>query len=594
MISQEIINRIIEEVDIVDTVASYIPLTAKGKNHWAVCPFHNDSNPSMSVSREKKFFKCFSCGTSGNVISFVQKYEHIGYTDAIIKLAKKLGMNIEEFDTPEYRKNKQYYLAMDETKNFYQFYLNNTAEGLKAKLYLEERNIDKDIVDKFQIGLAPSSNDYLYKALSEKNIGLIEQSDLGLVREKDNGEIYDVFRNRIIFPIANNEGQVVGLSGRIYLENDKNSKYLNSQENDIFHKGDILYNYHLAALPAKKKDEIFVFEGFMDVIASYKAGVENAVATMGTALTKTHIKSLNSLTHNIVLCFDGDEAGISATKKAAELFASMNLIPYAVALPDGLDPDEYLQKNGAEALKEYLETKKLNIYEYLYNLYKNKLVVEDIESVERFKKNVFDILRKAKSTTLSEFYLKKMSVELGCEVSSLIKDFGKMSPNLVTKTDAKDEVVKVKKKKTLKPKVYKALEVIIKSSIVSKEILKEYCRLTENRYISDAMAHCTIINQIKDEYDMVGDLEIDKIKEKLATYPEAHDLLETILDNRLIDENNLEATNECIMTIVDYWKEVEKKDFLNKALKNDDETEAFVEIVRKYHNKEDLSNKGGL
>ena len=188
MISQEIINRIIEEVDIVDTVASYIPLSAKGKNHWAVCPFHNDSNPSMSVSREKKFFKCFSCGTSGNVISFVQKYEHIGYTDAIIKLAKKLGMNIEEFDTPEYRKNKQYYLAMDETKNFYQFYLNNTAEGLKAKLYLEKRNIDKDIVDKFQIGLAPSSNDYLYKALSEKNIGLIEQSDLGLVREKDNGE----------------------------------------------------------------------------------------------------------------------------------------------------------------------------------------------------------------------------------------------------------------------------------------------------------------------------------------------------------------------------------------------------------------------
>ena len=167
MISQNIINRIIEEVDIVETVASYIPLTPKGKNYWAVCPFHNDSNPSMSVSREKKFFKCFSCGTSGNVIAFVQKYEHISYTDAAIKLAKKLGVDIEEFDTPEYRKNKLFYRAMDETKNFYQFYLNNTAEGLKAKAYLEKRNINQDVIDKFQIGLAPSSNDYLYKALSQ-------------------------------------------------------------------------------------------------------------------------------------------------------------------------------------------------------------------------------------------------------------------------------------------------------------------------------------------------------------------------------------------------------------------------------------------
>lgn len=584
MISQNIINRIIEEVDIVETVASYIPLTPKGKNYWAVCPFHNDSNPSMSVSREKKFFKCFSCGTSGNVIAFVQKYEHISYTDAAIKLAKKLGVDIEEFDTPEYRKNKLFYRAMDETKNFYQFYLNNTAEGLKAKDYLEKRNINQDVIDKFQIGLAPSSNDYLYKALSEKNIGLIEQSDLGLVREKENGEIYDVFRNRIIFPLANNEGQIVGLSGRIYLDGDKNSKYLNSQENDIFHKGEMLYNYHLASLPAKKKEEIFVFEGFMDVIAAYKAGVDNAVATMGTALTKNHIKILTSLTQNIVLCFDGDEAGISATKKAAELFSSMNILPYAVALPDGLDPDEYSEKYGLEALKEYLETKKLNIYDYLYNLYKNRLVVEDIESVERFKKNVFDILRKAKSTTLSEFYLKKMGVELDCEVSSLIKDFGKLSSSSIKQNEVVDETVKPKNKKTLKPKVYKALEVIIKSSLVSKNVLKEYYRLTNNQYISDAMPHCTIINQIKDEYDLLGDIDVDKIKDKLANYEEAYDLFESILENRLIEDNNIDVSNECINTIVEYWQEVERKVYLKKALENVDNTDEYVEVVRKYHN----------
>lgn len=585
MISQNIINQIIEEVDIVDVVGSYLSLTPKGKNYWAVCPFHNDSNPSMSVSREKKFFKCFSCGTSGNVIGFVQKYEHISYYEAAAKLAVKIGIKIEEFDTPEYRKNKQYYMAMDEAKNFYQFYLNNTAEGLKAKLYLEKRNINQDIIDKFQIGLAPSSDDYLHKALIEKNIGFIEQSDLGLVREKESGEVYDVFRNRIIFPIANNEGQVVGLSGRIYLDNDKNSKYLNSQENDIFHKGEVLYNYHLASLEIKRLDEVYIFEGFMDVIAAAKAGINNSVATMGTALTKNHVKDLLSLTQNIVLCFDGDEAGITATKKAAELFSSFNLIPYAVALPDGLDPDEYLQKYGNEALKEYLQTKKVNIYEYLYNLYKNKLIVADIESVERFKKNVFDILKKAKSTTLSEFFIKKMSVELECDVESLVKDFGKMSPSFNKKTEEDKKTKTTTQTKKLKPKIYRALEVIIKSALSSKETLKEYYRLTNNQYISDAMLHCTIINQIQDEYDLEGQVDVDKISEKLATFPEALECYEKIVDNKLLDASNQDVVNECIMTIVDYWEEVERKNFLEKAIKNLDDTDEYLEAVRKHHNK---------
>lgn len=582
MISQNIINQIIEEVDIVELVGSYLPLTPKGKNYWAVCPFHNDSNPSMSVSREKKFFKCFSCGTSGNVVSFVQKYEHITYYEAAAKLAVKIGVQIEEFDTPEYRRNKQYYLAMDEAKNFYQFYLNNTAEGLKAKNYLEKRNINQEIIDKFQIGLAPSSNDYLHKALIEKSIGFIEQSDLGLVRENNQGEPYDVFRNRIIFPITNHEGQVVGLSGRIFLDNDKNSKYLNSQENEIFHKGEILYNYHLATLPTKKLDEIYVFEGFMDVIAAEKAGISNAVATMGTALTKSHIKSLTTLTKNIVLCFDGDEAGISATKKAAELFSGMNVLPFAVALPDGLDPDEYLQKYGNDALKDFLQNKKVNIYDYLYNHAKSYLVVEDIESVERFKKNVFDILRKARSTTLSEFYLKKMSVELDCDINSLITDFGKMIPNGIEHKSITNTKIE-QPKKGLKPKVYKALEVIIKGSLYEKDILKEYYRLTDNQYISDAMPYCTIIDQIRFEYDSVGKADEKIISEKLNNYQEAYDCFKKIINDKLIDGTNKEACMECIDTIVKYWESEKRKDCFEKALKDDKHCDNLIEVVRKQH-----------
>lgn len=582
MISQNIINQIIEEVDIVDLVGSYLPLTLKGKNYWAVCPFHNDSNPSMSVSREKRFFKCFSCGTSGNVIAFVQKYEHVSYYEAVAKLAAKVGIKVEEFDTPEYRKNKQYYLTMDETKKFYQFYLNNTAEGLKAKNYLEKRNISQYIIDKFQIGLAPSTGDYLYKALLEKEIGLIEQLDLGLVRENNQGTIYDVFRNRIIFPIANNEGQIVGLSGRIYLDNDKNSKYLNSQENDIFHKSEVLYNYHLAALEAKKLDEIYVFEGFMDVIAAEKADISNAVATMGTAFTKNHIKSLTSLTSNIILCFDGDEAGITATKKAAEMFSGTQVLPFAVALPEGLDPDEYLQKYGKAALRDYLKNKKVNIYDYLYNIAQKNLIIEDIESVERFKKNVFDILHKAKSTTLSEFYLKKMSDDLNCDVNSLITDFGKMVP---TKFQiSKEKKVKIEKNKTnLKPKIYKALEVIIKASLESKDVLKEYYRLTDNKYISDAMPYCTIIEQIRFEYDLEGFANQEVIKNKLEDYQEAYECFEKIINNKLIDNKNYDVCMECITTIVDYWESEKRKDFLEKALQDDEKCGDLIKVIRKQH-----------
>lgn len=583
MISQNIINQIIEEVDIVDVVGTYIPLTPKGKNYWAVCPFHNDSNPSMSVSREKKFFKCFSCGTSGNVIAFVQKYEHIPYYEAAAKLAGKIGIEIEEFDTPEYRRNKQYYMAMDETNNFYQFYLNNTAEGLIAKSYLEKRNIGQDLIDKFQIGLAPSSSNYLHKALSEKNIGLIEQIDLGLVRENNNGEPYDTFRNRIIFPLSNNEGQVVGFSGRIFLDGDKNSKYLNSQENEIFHKGEMLYNYHLASLPAKKLDCIYVFEGFMDVIAAEKGGISNAVASMGTAFTKSHIKSLKSLTENIVLCFDGDEAGINATKKAAELFSSMDIIPYAVALPDGMDPDEYLQKYGSVALKDYLENKKTNIYEYLYNNAKSNLIIEDINSVEKFKKSVFEIIKKSKSTTISEFYIKKMSADLDCDVNTLITDFGKISSSNFN-IEKTQEIKKRKVSRGIKPKVYKALEIIIKGSLKSKDVLKEYYKATDNKYITEAMEYCTILDQIRFEYDSIGEASIEVIGSRLESYKDAYDCFLKIINNKLIDGSTIEECRECIKTIVDYWKNEEKKECFKKALEDDKHCDDLIKLVRKQHN----------
>jgi DNA primase len=229
----------------------------------------------------------------------------------------------------------------------YSFYLKNSEEGIEALKYLHNRGISDEIIDKFRIGLAPNLTDGLYQFLTKKGCSELDQIELGLIKQGENNRIHDVFRIRIMFPLASSTGKIVGFSGRIYTESNQ-AKYINSIESAIFHKGEILYNMHNAALPARQMDKIYLFEGFMDVIAAYRAGIKNGVATMGTALTKEHIQMLFSVTKNIVLCFDGDDAGIKAMRRSAKMLSSHNVIPEAIVLPNNQDPDEYIKDNGPE------------------------------------------------------------------------------------------------------------------------------------------------------------------------------------------------------------------------------------------------------
>ncbi|HHU24561.1 MAG TPA: DNA primase [Acholeplasmataceae bacterium] len=466
MIPRNIINKVINETDIVEVISEYVQLQPRGKSMFGLCPFHDDQNPSMSVSREIKMFNCFSCNTKGNVIDFVAKYENINVDKATLKLAKRLGMNIQYRQSAEDIRNEKRYQIMEEATRFYEFYLRNSKEGQVALEYLAKRGITDEMIKRFRIGLAPSEINYLHFALNEKQVDFLDQVELGLVRENKETGPYDLFRSRIMFPLSDAYGRVVGFSGRIYLAGDNNAKYINSPESSFFHKSNLLYNLHQATVHAKRIDKIYLFEGFMDVLAADLAGIKNAVATMGTALTKEHVNTLISITKNIVLCFDGDQAGIMASKRAAELFVPTKVLPQVVVLPEGLDPDDYRKKYGDLALSEYLNTASVNIYEFLFQDAKRDLVLDDLNSVEKFRNAVFGFIRMSRSQTVKDFFLKKMSETLGISLDSLAKDFGFMKED-ITPVPSTKPVYFSKTKSKFSKGVINAYELIIYRAMLS-------------------------------------------------------------------------------------------------------------------------------
>ena len=350
MNNQNIINEIRSKIDIVDLISEYVPLSQKGKNYFGVCPFHNDTNPSMSVSREKQIYKCFSCGASGNIFTFVSEYENITFKEALSLLANKIGYKIDtgkSYAKPNlYQK---YYDMYDLATKFYQNNI-NTHEGKNAKEYLKNRQINEDIIKRFQVGFSLDKKNSLIELLIKKGYTVKELVQYGLAVED-----HDVYINRIMFPLYDTSGRVVAFSGRIYGDSKLN-KYVNTKETPIFKKGQCLYNYHIAKEASRKKGFVIIMEGFMDVIRASTVGYDNVVALMGTALTSEQLGLIKRLSLNIILCFDGDRAGEHATMSAGEQLEKIGINPKVIALTGGDDPDTFIIKNGKERFDSLVES----------------------------------------------------------------------------------------------------------------------------------------------------------------------------------------------------------------------------------------------
>ncbi|HEY8444893.1 MAG TPA: toprim domain-containing protein, partial [Bacilli bacterium] len=315
-----------------------------------------------------------------------------------------------------------------------------TKEGQVAIKYLHNRGLNTNIINRFRIGLSSSDRNDLYKILIEKGHLPLDMLELGLIRSGE--EYYDAFRNRIMFPITDLDGRVVGFSGRIYTPDNQEAKYINSSENVIFQKGKILYNYFEAFEDIKSNDQVFLFEGFMDVIAAYRANVKNAVASMGTSLTIDQIKALKRITNNVVICYDGDAPGILATKRAINMFLKQQMNVRVIEIADGLDPDEYLKQYGENKLYTLLTQSSVSAIEYLYLKEKKDLVLEDINSIENYKTQIFKILSQFNSNVITEMYLQRMADDLGVSIESLNADFRnqRRTPEIIKFTPIKDKV----------------------------------------------------------------------------------------------------------------------------------------------------------
>ena len=420
-LENNVINEIRNSVDIIDVVTSYIPLTARGKNYFGVCPFHDDHSPSMSVSKEKQIYTCFSCGATGNVIKFIQDYENISFIDAVKKCADIAGiaLDVDVRKDTKYDKFNELYDIYDISYKFYQNNMNSSVAS-EAKNYLQSRMLSEKEIKHFGIGLSLNESSLLTKLLKSKGMTdkLLLQS--GLVGESENGiDLYDLYRNRIMFPIHDANGRLVGYNGRAY-HGETSNKYVNSKETAIFKKRDILYNYHRAKDAARQKKEIIIMEGPMDVIRAYTIGIENVVASLGTAFGASQAMLIRKLSSNVILCFDGDDAGLKATKSAIEELIKIGIEPKIVRLGNGRDPDDYIKENGKEAFEKALKNA-MNIMEFKEYVLKNEIDTTSAEGLANYTNAMINEIKTINDEVLREISIVKLSEETKLSIE-FIKD----------------------------------------------------------------------------------------------------------------------------------------------------------------------------
>ena len=523
--NNDLINQIRSKVDIVDIIGERIPLVAKGKNFFGVCPFHDDTNPSMSVSREKQIYTCFSCHATGNVFNFLMDYEHMSFPEVLKYLGDRVGIDTHGVNvTKKSTKYDKFYDAYSLALKYYQNNLNSTV-GVKAKKYLLSRKIDDSIIKEFEIGLSLETPDDLTKLLMKKEYDLVTLNRIGL--SNDN---HDIYNNRIMFPLYDITGKVVGFSGRRY-DDIKENKYVNTRETDIFKKGEMLYHYHIAKEECRISKSVIVMEGFMDVIRASTIGIKNTVALMGTALTKEQINLLKRLSKNIILCLDGDDPGVHATLSIGDTLMSEGIEVKVVPLPNPDDPDSYILNNGKERFIGLVENA-LNFSDFKINKLKEKVNFSSDEEKADYINKVIEETSKVDDEIRREVVLKRLAKEFDIGYNTL-----EMRMNRLLKNKEKKEVVFIPKKNIPKKDKYeKAFEQIIYFMLNNDWIITQ---VEKERLIFPTEVMRSMCSEIIYYYKKNGSISIADF----ITYLNGKDSLIEFLNN-VLSCNYLETTDK--------------------------------------------------
>lgn len=561
------IDLIRSKANIVDIIGNYLALTKKGKNFACVCPFHDDHAPSMSISVEKQIYKCFSCNAAGNVFTFIQNYENISFIEAVKKVADQVGISLSMPMPEKTDQFKAEHAVMDLAAKFFQNNL-KTELGIDARQYLKKRGLDENLINQFEIGLALDNSNDLYKVLQKKNYTIEIINELGLINIAAN-QTYDVFTRRIMFPLCDQNGQIVAFSGRIYRD-DGSAKYINSKETKIFKKGEILYNYHNAKEQVKKVGYIIVVEGYMDAIRLASQGINSVVALMGTSMTKEQVELLKKLKTNVILCLDSDLAGIKAMITNGEMLIKEKINVNIIKLSGAKDPDEYILKNGIEAFMTNLKNP-LNYFEFKMAEFKANKDLTKAEDLANYINEVIANLNSLDDDILKEVTLSKISKEYDIALDIL-------KSKLVNKKEVKvpTPVVKPITKKT---SYQLAAEKILYFMMNGESYIKMY----NNRlgYLDD-IKYREVASEIIWYYekDKTADHNLADFISHVATNQNISQLVTTIVGSCSEDEVTMEAMEQYIIAADKAMVEKEIKK-LKVLMKEELDVNKKVEIITK-------------
>ena len=592
----ELAQDVLKHADIVQVISSYLSVTKKGKNFMAVCPFHDDTNPSLSISPERQFFKCFVCGTGGTAISFVQKYEHIPYGQAIRKVAELSNYHPEGLDDfakskPVDEKRATLVKCLHDLNLYYQFAL-NTPEGKDGLDYLESRHLDLNLRNKYKLGYAYKDGKATIEFLKKKGYSIKTIEDTGIAKMLGAGIYADMNEGRVTFPICDADGNVIGFSAR-RLTSDDTAKYMNSPETYLFHKTSVLYNYHIAKEAAKLKGYIYVCEGFMDVYALARIGIDAAVAIMGTALTNEHIALLRALNVEIRLCLDGDLPGQTAMMKICNMLVKSGL-SFRVVDNQGSskDPDEILNEDGQEALEAYLN-KLVNRLDFALNYYLRSNPLKTVDEKKKLIKEFVPILARINSQLELDSYLRKLERITGFDIDSIRKLVYTFRANI------NEEDVFQKSMKDFHPE-RKALQRLVTAE---RELLFQMMGNDEAvAFYEDKVGtfyddvYRVIANYIIAYKEMHGNVDITGIMQSIENSDEEkkdeimNDVLDIMEEDFHPKECNQELLDNLLDTIEGEKDRISEEDTLNDSLEGKNELEQ-ARIIAEYNRRKANKNK---
>ncbi|WP_203333042.1 DNA primase [Planococcus beigongshangi] len=580
-VPEEVIEKIRSSADIVDIVGEYVQLTKRGRNWFGLCPFHGESTPSFSVTSDKQIFHCFGCGAGGNVITFLMDIENVSFQEALAKLGQRTGVEVEisapADGAPAPSKADNRLVDMHEfAADMYHHILLNTEEGQAALDYLENRGFTREVIEKYRIGWSLPEWNYMSSALQKKGYTEeeLESSGLAIAREQRDG-YFDRFRGRIMFPIMNESGKVIAFSGRIMENTKQEAKYMNSPESPIFQKSQVLYNFHLARGPIRKNRKIVLFEGFMDVIAAGKAGVDNALATMGTSLTSQHIRIMKRFAQEVVICFDGDDAGWEAAKRAAVALNEEKFKVEVAVLPGKMDPDDYVRENGSETFREQIIGKPHAFIAFAMMHARRHKNFQYENDLLQYIQEVLQLLAGRSTPLERDLYIKQLSNETGLSQEAILQHYRKLENKSVERNRPEPEVQAVRREPKKVTSLHRAERLLLAHALADESVMDKLAQNGGIPFISEEFQ--AIYVQLLGFYEEWNKADFHKFLETLQD-PELRKLvMETALSERDPDHPE-EEISDClkhleknrieqeILLKIQQSKEAEKQHDLQRAL----------------------------